>query len=163
MGAWTIGQSRRRLARACIADAITDLITEKGLEADIALTLIAKAIGQEEILGGRKPEYVWFRELLATALTAAWSRSCIAAIRPPTPTPIWPTLPRSTGTTHPVRVDSEPAHAAFTPDPARVSDRPMATVLVWAYVAGRGAGKTRAVRGVDHSRPGRIGALKNVT
>ncbi len=54
------GHSRGRR----VAAAITRLIDEKGLEREIALTLIAMALGRRKMLKGRKPEYRWFRELL---------------------------------------------------------------------------------------------------
>ncbi len=54
------GHSRGRR----IAAAITRLIDEKGLEREIALTLIGMALGRRKMLRGRKPEYQWFRELL---------------------------------------------------------------------------------------------------
>lgn len=47
-----------------IAKAILSVIDEKGLDREIALTLVAKALGKVEILGNRKPEYAWFREML---------------------------------------------------------------------------------------------------
>ncbi|MHB8397322.1 MAG: hypothetical protein ACYDCI_00085 [Candidatus Limnocylindrales bacterium] len=51
--------STRRLASAIIR-----LLDEEGLDRDVALTLVAKALGRKDILKDRAPDYVWFRELL---------------------------------------------------------------------------------------------------
>jgi hypothetical protein len=55
------GYSRGRRTR----DLLRRMIAERGCEEEIALVLIAKALGRTEWLDGREPDLGWWRELLA--------------------------------------------------------------------------------------------------
>src|SRR5262249_52647346 len=54
------GYSRSRRSR----DVLRRLIAERGCEEEIALVLVAKALGRTEWLDGREPDLGWWRELM---------------------------------------------------------------------------------------------------
>ena len=54
------GYSRSRRIR----DVLRRLIAERGCEEEVALILIAKALGRTEWLDGREPDLGWWRELM---------------------------------------------------------------------------------------------------
>jgi hypothetical protein len=54
------GYSRGRRTR----DLLRRLIDERGCEEEVALVLVAKALGRTEWLDGREPDLGWWRELM---------------------------------------------------------------------------------------------------
>jgi hypothetical protein len=122
-----------------IGNAINRLLDEKKLDAEIALTLVAKALGRKNLLNGREPEYPWFRELLDRVDGPANLRQTADVVATPDFDPDhydWYAESCPCGL---------PAGECHEHPRARLSQRPPdGDWRVWAYVAGRGSGKTRA-------------------